>query len=539
MIYILYFFVFWIILPLLLYLPAVCFIDPYIGIHTSGSILLQMSKIAPFMLAAGIIIYLYAAEELFKFGHGLPVSAKPPTRLVETGMYFWFRHPLYIGFNIILFSIALWSKSIGFIITSGPFLLALWLIYSVAEEKVLKKRYGNTYRRYAEETGVLFPSMYSLLRLMLLPAFRFFFKLQFINASIIPKQGAFYLISLHRSFFDPLLISAGIDRKIHFLTTSSMYRRTITRLFFTLIQTISIARYKKNIRGIKKTIKILRLGGIVGIFPEGGRSWYGETVYAKSSIELMKKHPYPVVAAEVIDSFSFYPRFSKFPKREKLKVKYTFYEKGSFELERIIGILAQREKTRDSLVRRKKIPTDSRGIEELLFFCPSCGKLFTMHGFKNGTIKCRSCGSPFTLIKGKGVINKNGKMSTLREIEADNIQRLKKIGSITIYISCKYSINFGKYKDGEITIAEEGILITPGTGRRKYPEDVYITFGNMESILIEGSHKLEISYNKGKDYLLVLIPPSKTLFMQYFLRLHAFNSPYKRYKGSERLDISE
>jgi len=200
MIYLLYFIIFWLILPAILYFPAIYLLDPLISIHTLKFIYFDFFKIAPFILILGIIIYLSAFIELYKQGHGLPVSAKPPVYLVETGCYFWFRHPLYIGFQFILISLALFTGSLGFLITTGPLFLVLWVLYACIEERGLTRRHGDAYARYRKETGLIFQSMYNIARLILIPVFRIIFRLIFAGASVIPKQGGFYLVSLHRSY---------------------------------------------------------------------------------------------------------------------------------------------------------------------------------------------------------------------------------------------------------------------------------------------------------------------------------------------------
>ncbi len=544
MIYLLYFLGFWIGLPLLLYICGAA-IDNLLGISLY-QIFSRGPSIALFVLILGILLYTRAFIELLKEGKGLPVSAKPPKILTETGPYFWFRHPLYIGFQIILIGIALFTNSTGFMITTGPIFLFLWIIYALIEEKGLLKRYGKTYKRYREETGLLIPSLYSIARLLFVPFFRLFFGLRMMNAGIIPKHGALYVVALHRSFLDPLLISVGIHRKIHFLTTSSMYRKKLTRMLFNHLKTIPIKRYTQNPSSLKKTIEILQSGGIIGIFPEGGRSWYGETAYSPTAIKLIKKHPFPIVSAEIVDNYSYYPRFFGKPKREKLTVMYTLYNQPNYTPEEILAHLVTKEEKRDEYRRKLMIPTYARGIEELIYVCPNCKTLFSIKGMYNGTIKCNKCQNSWMLIKGKAIIPLSHKSLeqrinpiTLKQIEEENIAYLKslELPREGLFIPCKCNINYHRYEKGEIRVFPQKIVIRTKT------QILHIEYSSLYSVLIEGNRKLEISYTESNDkkkkgYIILIVPQTKALFLQYFLRIRAFNHPYMRYRyGSRKLVI--
>ncbi len=560
MIYILYFTIFWILLPFSLYVIGFYLIDPLIcGSFLSVNILnllpSNLIKIAPFVLAIGIVLYTDAFIELLKVGKGLPVSARPPKHLVETGPYFWVRHPLYIGFHLMLVGPALYIGNHGFIIATGPLFLILWILYALIEEKKLINRIGNQYRRYRRETGLIIPSLYSTARLLLIPVLRLFFKLKMYNTHIVPKQGAFYIVTLHRSFLDPVFISAGIKRKIHFLTTYSMFRSSIKRIIFKRLKTIPITRYKQDITAIRKSIEILTSGGIVGLFPEGGRSWYGETVYSSSSTKLVSRYSFPIVSAEIVDNYSYYPRFSRFPKREKIKVVYNLYKNEQANLKEILNTLREHERKRDKQLQKLQIPADARGIEELIYLCPECNRLFSIKGFKNGRLICTSCGKSWILIKGKAIIpiSNPNRVFSLENIEKTNINWLKSFIPQNIKIPCKYKIDSNnhrkspKYTRAEILLLEREFVISPF--RR-------IAYQWINSVLIEGNHQLEISYEntlpqktsstkkkKPKDpkksteqiYLIIRIPPSRALFLQHLLRLKAFGDPYTRYRGSNRI----
>lgn len=78
--------------------------------------------------------------------------------LNTTGIYSTVRHPLYLGNFLMWLGIALLTCNAGFIAT---FILAYWLYYErimYAEEQFLRRKFGDTYLRWAERTPSFIPS---------------------------------------------------------------------------------------------------------------------------------------------------------------------------------------------------------------------------------------------------------------------------------------------------------------------------------------------------------------------------------------------
>ena len=71
--------------------------------------------------AAGLLLIACGAAALWRRGGGLPMNAFPPPRLVVSGVYRWIPHPIYTGFCLACFGMAMASHS-----SSG-----LWLVSPV------------------------------------------------------------------------------------------------------------------------------------------------------------------------------------------------------------------------------------------------------------------------------------------------------------------------------------------------------------------------------------------------------------------------
>jgi len=79
--------------------------------------------------------------------------------LNTTGIYSTVRHPLYLGNFLMWLGIALWTGNFWFIIS---FCLFYWVYYErimFAEESFLRKKFGDRYLEWAEQTPAFFPKL--------------------------------------------------------------------------------------------------------------------------------------------------------------------------------------------------------------------------------------------------------------------------------------------------------------------------------------------------------------------------------------------
>lgn len=106
------------------------------------------------LLAAGLIIVGVGAMvkgmvDLFKYGHGLPMNAFPPEKLVTQGIYAWLAHPIYAGAGLISAGAGLWYQSSSGLYIISPILalmaLSLWFGY---ERITMVKRFGDSLKQY-------------------------------------------------------------------------------------------------------------------------------------------------------------------------------------------------------------------------------------------------------------------------------------------------------------------------------------------------------------------------------------------------------
>ena len=96
------------------------------------------------LLSFGLVLLAAGGRELVVRGHGLPMNAFPPSRLVRSGVYRWVRNPMYIGFGLACAgtSIALGSASGVWLVTPVACLAAAALVHGY-EVHDMRRRFGT------------------------------------------------------------------------------------------------------------------------------------------------------------------------------------------------------------------------------------------------------------------------------------------------------------------------------------------------------------------------------------------------------------
>lgn len=88
----------------------------------------------------------------------------------------------------------------------------------------------------------------------------------------VPREGAFIMASNHASNFDPPLVGTAMRyRLIHFMAKEELFRNPLMGWFLRYVRTFPVHRGHIDRKAIVESLRVLKTGGVLGIFPEGTR----------------------------------------------------------------------------------------------------------------------------------------------------------------------------------------------------------------------------------------------------------------------------
>ncbi len=130
-----------------------------------------------------------------------------------------------------------------------------------------------------------------------------------------PSEGAVLVVSNHQSFFDPVLVGYGLDRELDYMARDTLFKN---KLFVKLIKSLNafpVKRGEIDIGAVKETLRRLKNGRAVLLFPEATRTADGKIREFKPGIAMLaKKAKVPVVPAVIEGAFDAWPRTRKLPR---------------------------------------------------------------------------------------------------------------------------------------------------------------------------------------------------------------------------------
>jgi 1-acyl-sn-glycerol-3-phosphate acyltransferase len=150
-----------------------------------------------------------------------------------------------------------------------------------------------------------------------------YFRWRVFNAERVPCSGPVILASNHASYLDPPLVGAGLQRGCNYLARESLFRYPGIGALLHSWQAVPVDRDGGGARGLKAILDRLLAGGVIILFPEGTRTKDGKLQPARSGIGLtVIKSNAPVVPVRVFGTFDAYGRTARFPKPQRVMVKY-------------------------------------------------------------------------------------------------------------------------------------------------------------------------------------------------------------------------
>lgn len=140
-----------------------------------------------------------------------------------------------------------------------------------------------------------------------------------IGAEHLHFPGPALIACNHVSFLDPPFVGQAFDEAIHYFARKTLFDHPLAGWVLRRWQAIPIDRDKPDTSSLKQTIRLLREGKKVLIFPEGTRSPTGGLQSAEAGVGLfIAKSQAPVLPVRLFGTYECFPRGSWFIKPAKV-----------------------------------------------------------------------------------------------------------------------------------------------------------------------------------------------------------------------------
>lgn len=98
------------------------------------------------------------------------------------------------------------------------------------------------------------------------------YRVKIVGKENIPKEGALIFCGNHRTYLDPPLIVVTAGRRMRFMAKEELSKVAFFRFLCFAYDGIFVKRDGKDLGPLKESLKTLKNGGCIGLFPEGTRN---------------------------------------------------------------------------------------------------------------------------------------------------------------------------------------------------------------------------------------------------------------------------
>lgn len=211
----------------------------------------------------------------------------------------------------------------------------------------------------------------------------------------------YILISNHCLNWDPFMLPLNIKEQVYWMASDNLFRSKILGFILTkLVGAFSKKKAVADMSSVKTSIRIVKKGGIVGLFPEGNRTWNGKTIDALyATAKFVKLLKVPVVMCEQRGGYLSRPRWAVRGRKGKVQLNYyQLLNKEQLKSDSVDEVYQainqaisynENEWQLENMIPFKG-KANAEFLEQYLYVCPSCHSISSLHSEKH-KFYCDKC----------------------------------------------------------------------------------------------------------------------------------------------------
>jgi 1-acyl-sn-glycerol-3-phosphate acyltransferase len=164
---------------------------------------------------------------------------------------------------------------------------------------------------------------YEFLRLFVQMIAMLAFGIRFSGQKNIPEEGGVLVVSNHQSHLDPPLVGLGCRRRMNYLARESLFGFPPFRWLIKSLDAVPLDREGIGLSGIKESLRRLKRGEMLLIFPEGTRTIDGQIkTFRPGFTSLAIRSRAAILPVAIQGAFQCWPKTRTFPRPGKIHIHY-------------------------------------------------------------------------------------------------------------------------------------------------------------------------------------------------------------------------
>ena len=143
-------------------------------------------------------------------------------------------------------------------------------------------------------------TFYGLAKVVVSTVVRLAFRFRVVGAENVPMSGGLIIAANHISNLDPPILGISSPRPISYMAKKELFAMPVLRQLLPPLNAFPVDRQAGGTAAVRASIRMLKEGRCIGIFPEGGRNVTGTNEEKAGAAFLAAAARVPVVPAAII-----------------------------------------------------------------------------------------------------------------------------------------------------------------------------------------------------------------------------------------------
>jgi 1-acyl-sn-glycerol-3-phosphate acyltransferase len=139
----------------------------------------------------------------------------------------------------------------------------------------------------------------------------------------IPARGGAIIACNHQSFLDPILMNVRLRRPLSYIAKAELFENAFMNALLRSVGAFPVHQGNGDVGAVRQSIRRLREGWLLNIYPEGARSEDGEIGRMERGIALIDRRAHvPVIPAVIVGTFEAWPLQRRFPRPWPVRIRF-------------------------------------------------------------------------------------------------------------------------------------------------------------------------------------------------------------------------
>jgi 1-acyl-sn-glycerol-3-phosphate acyltransferase len=150
-----------------------------------------------------------------------------------------------------------------------------------------------------------------------------FFRVRVFNRQYVPQSDGVLVVSNHQSHLDPILVGLACNRRLNYVARQTLFGFAPFRWLIYSLDAIPLDREGIGLGGLKESLRRLKSGEMLLIFPEGTRTPDGNVGLLKPGfLALARRSKVPLLPVAVDGSYDSWPKRNRLPGLAVIHIRF-------------------------------------------------------------------------------------------------------------------------------------------------------------------------------------------------------------------------